>query len=390
MNIGQKSIKLHKKHGGKIGVVSHAPLKNKNDLSLAYTPGVAAVCSLIAEDEKAARDHTIIGRTVAVVTDGSAVLGLGNIGPKAAMPVMEGKAALFKRFGGVDAFPICLASQDANEIVEAVKMIAPGFGGINLEDISAPRCFDIEERLKKELPIPVFHDDQHGTAIVILAALVNALKAVRKKIADIKVVINGAGAAATATANLLIRAGVPGGKMMVVDSKGIVWNGRKDGMNPFKQAIAEKTNEEMVKGGLSDALRGADVFIGVSVAGALKPEWVKLMAEKPIVFAMANPNPEISYEDAKKEKIAVFGTGRSDYPNQINNVLAFPGIFKGALEVGAKEISEGMKIAAAKAIASLVTKQEIAKGVVIPSPFDRRVASRVAAAVKMEWRNKAK
>ena len=381
MDYNKKSLELHKKYKGKIELKSKVPLKTKIDLSLAYTPGVAEVCRLIHKDPKAVNTHTLRGNTVAVVSDGSAVLGLGNIGPKAAMPVMEGKALLFKEFANVDAFPICLDTQDPEKIIETVKLLAPTFGGINLEDISAPNCFYIEERLKKELDIPVFHDDQHGTAIVVLAALLNSLKIVKKNISDIKVVVNGAGAAATAVAKLLIKAGVPAKEMIILDSKGSLFNGR-EGLNDSKLEMAKITNKKKVSGGLDIALENADVFIGVSVADALKTEWVEKMADKPIVFAMANPNPEISFENVKKTKIAVFGTGRSDYPNQINNVLAFPGIFRGALDVGATKITEEMKLATAQAIASLVKKTELTKDYIIPSPFDRRVAKAVAQAVK--------
>ena len=380
MDYNKKSLALHKKHKGKIELKSKVPLKTKKDLSLAYTPGVAEVCKLIAKDQKQINSYTMRGNTVAVVTDGSAVLGLGNIGPYAAMPVMEGKAALFKEFANVDAFPICLNTQDPEKIIEMVKLLEPTFGGINLEDISAPNCFYIEERLKKEMNIPVFHDDQHGTAIVVLAALLNSLKIVKKGINEIKVVINGAGAAATAIAKLLIKAGVPSGKMIIVDSRGIIYDGR-EGLNSSKKEMAKITNKKKIKGMLNDALKGADLFIGVSVADSLKKEWVDIMADQPIVFAMANPNPEISYEDAMETKIAVFGTGRSDYPNQINNVLVFPGIFRGALDSGATSITEEMKLAAAYAIASLVKKSELKCDYIIPSPFDRRVAKIVAKAV---------
>lgn len=384
MDYNKKALALHKKHRGKIELKSKVPLKTKQDLSTAYTPGVAEVCRLIHKDQKQANTHTLRGNTVAVVSDGSAVLGLGNIGPYAAMPVMEGKAVLFKEFAGVDAFPICLDTQDPEKIIEIVKALAPTFGGINLEDISAPNCFEIEERLKKELNIPVFHDDQHGTAIVVLAALLNALKIVKKDIKNIKVVINGAGAAATAVAKLLIRASVPADKMVIVDSKGILHHGR-DGLNHSKAEMAKLTNKIKLVGGLDKAIENADVFIGVSTANVLKKEWVEKMADKPIVFAMANPNPEISYEVAKQTKIAVFGTGRSDYPNQINNVLAFPGIFRGAFDVGATKITEEMKIATAYAIASLVKKNELKKDYIIPSPFDRRVAKAVALAIRKEF-----
>jgi malate dehydrogenase (oxaloacetate-decarboxylating) len=380
MDYNKKSLALHKKHKGKIEIKSKVPLKTREDLSLAYTPGVAEVCRLIHNDQKQINAYTMRGNMVAVITDGSAVLGLGNIGPYAAMPVMEGKAALFKEFANVDAFPICLNTQDPERVIEMVKMLEPTFGGINLEDISAPNCFYIEERLKKEMNIPVFHDDQHGTAIVVLSALINALKIVKKDIKNIKVVVNGAGAAATAVSKLLIKAGVMAGKMIIVDSKGSIYDGR-EGLNSSKAEMAKITNKKKVSGLLDVAIQDADVFIGVSVAGALKKEWVEIMAEKPIVFAMANPNPEISYEDSKGTKIAVFGTGRSDYPNQINNVLVFPGIFRGALDSGATKITEDMKLAAAHAIASLVKKSELKKDYIIPSPLDRRVAKIVAKAV---------
>ncbi|MEI6041967.1 MAG: malic enzyme-like NAD(P)-binding protein [bacterium] len=380
MDYNKKSLALHKKYKGKMELKSKVPLKTKIDLSLAYTPGVAEVCRLIHKDQKQVNSYTMRGNTVAVITDGSAVLGLGNIGPYAAMPVMEGKSILFKEFANVDAFPICLDTQDPEKVIEAVKLLAPTFGGINLEDISAPNCFYIEERLKKELNIPVFHDDQHGTAIVVLAALINALKIIKKDIKNIKVVVNGAGAAATAVSKLLIKAGITAGKMIIVDSRGAIYEGR-EGLNASKIEMAKITNKKKVEGLLDIVIKDADVFIGVSVAGALKKEWVSEMAENPIVFAMANPNPEISYEDAKQTKIAVFGTGRSDYPNQINNVLVFPGIFRGALDSGAKQITDEMKLAAAHAIASLVKKTELKKDYIIPSPFDRRVAKVVAKAV---------
>ena len=385
MDYNKKALALHKKHRGKMELKSKVPLKTKADLSIAYTPGVAEVCRLIHKDNKLVNAYTLRGNTVAVVTDGSAVLGLGNIGPYAAMPVMEGKAVLFKEFAGVDAFPICLDTQDPENVIEAVKLLAPTFGGINLEDISAPNCFYIEEQLKKELDIPVFHDDQHGTAIVVLAALINALKIVKKDIKKIKVVINGAGAAATAVAKLLIVAGVDPCSVIMVDSKGSI-HSKREGLNSSKSEMAKVTNCNHLSGSLQEAIKGADVFIGVSVAGALKKEWVETMVGEPIVFAMANPSPEISYEDAKKTKIAVFGTGRSDYPNQINNVLAFPGIFRGALDVGAKKITDEMKISAAHAIASLVKKNELKKDYIIPSPFDRRVAKAVAQAIRKTYR----
>lgn len=381
MNYSKQSLALHKKLKGKFEISSKIKIKNKKDLSLAYTPGVAEACRFIAKNKKAVFDLTVKSNSVAVITDGSAVLGLGNIGPEAALPVMEGKAILFKEFGNVDAYPICLDTQNTEEIIKTIKLISVGFGGINLEDISAPRCFEIEERLIKELNIPVMHDDQHGTAIVVLAALINALRVVKKDVDAIKIVVNGAGAAAMAIVNLLISYGADGGNIIMVDSQGIISRERKD-LNPYKKKISLATNKENARGKLKEALFGADVFIGVSVADVLKPELVSRMADEPIVFAMANPSPEINFEDAKKTKIKVFGTGRSDYPNQINNVLAFPGIFRGALNVGAKAITEKMKIASALAIAGLVSKKELSSDYIIPSPFDKRVAQAVARAVR--------
>ena len=381
INYAEKSLALHKKLKGKIEIVSKVPLRNRNDLSLAYTPGVAAVSLLVAKNKEAMFTHTIKANAVAVVSDGSAVLGLGNIGPEGALPVMEGKALLFKELAGVDAYPICLATQDEDEIVRTVKNISVGFGGVNLEDISAPRCFSIEEKLKKELDIPVFHDDQHGTAIVVLAALTNALKLSQKDIGKIKVVINGAGAAAMACANLLIKAGLSAGKMIMLDTKGILYEERPD-MNHYKNKIALIGNKEKRKGGLKEAVAGADVFIGVSSGNVLTMDMIESMADRPIVFAMANPNPEISFDEAKKSKIFIFGTGRSDHPNQINNALAFPGIFRGALDARAKAITEEMKLAAASAIANLVSKKELSANFIIPSPLDKRVAKAVAKAVR--------
>ncbi len=381
MDYFKQSLALHKKLKGKMEIRSKVAIKNKKDLSLAYTPGVAEACRFIAKNKSAVFDYTIKSNSVAVVTDGSAVLGLGDIGPEAAMPVMEGKAILFKEFADVDAYPICLATQDTEEIIKTIKLISTGFGGINLEDISAPRCFEIEERLKKELDIPVMHDDQHGTAIVVLAALINALRAVKKDAGKIKVVVSGAGAAAMAVTNLLISYGVRGGNIVMVDSKGIINRERKD-LNPYKKKMALATNCKNIRGGLKEAVFGADVFIGVSAPDILKPEWISQMSDNPIVFAMANPNPEISLADAKKTKIKIFGTGRSDYPNQINNVLAFPGIFRGALDARAKSITEKMKIASALAIAGLVSKKELSPDYIIPNPFDKRVARAVASAVR--------
>ncbi len=381
-NYKKLSLGLHKKHKGKLEVVSKVKTKNKEDLSVAYTPGVAEVCRLIHQDKKSVYTHTIKANTVAVISDGSAVLGLGNIGPEAAIPVMEGKAVLFKNFANIDAFPICLNTQDTEEIIKTIKNIAPVFGGINLEDISAPRCFEIEERLKKELDIPVFHDDQHGTAIVVLAGLINSLKLVKKDLKNIKIVINGAGAAALAIAKLLIKAGVNPNKMIVLDSVDTLNKDRTD-LNKYKLELAEITNKENIKGGLENALKNADVFIGVSKADVLKVEWVKTMNENRIVFAMANPNPEISFENAKKADIKIFATGRSDYPNQINNVLVFPGIFRGALDAGVKSITDDMKIKAAYALASLINKKELKADYVIPKPFDKRVMKKVAMSVKV-------
>lgn len=380
MDYNEISIQKHRELKGKMEIRSKFPLETKDDLSIGYTPGVAAVCKLIARNPESVYTHTIKANSVAVVSDGSAVLGLGNIGAEAALPVMEGKSILFKEFGNVDAFPICLDTQDAEEIIKTVKLIAPVFGGINLEDISAPRCFEIEERLKKELNIPVFHDDQHGTAVVVLAGMINALKIVDKKIENVRAVINGAGAGAMAVAKILMSAGLQGKNLIMFDSRDSLYTGR-EGMNKYKTKMAEETNPLKITG-LQNALRGADIFIGLSVADVLKPEWVKEMAEKPVVFAMANPNPEISFEEATKTKIAVFGTGRSDYPNQINNVLAFPGIFRGVLDSRAPQITEEMKLAAAKAIASLVGEEELSQNIVIPKATNKKVAVAVAGAVK--------
>ncbi len=381
MDYNKKSVALHKKHKGKIELKSKFPLKNKDDLSVAYTPGVAEVCRVIHADKSAVYTHTLKANTVAVISDGSAVLGLGNIGPEAAIPVMEGKALLFKEFANVDAFPICLNTQDVEEIIQTIKNIAPVFGGINLEDISAPRCFEIEERLKKELNIPVFHDDQHGTAIIVLAGIINALKFVKKDLTKVKIVVNGAGAAAIAVTNLLIKAGVDAGRMIMLDSVDTINKDRTD-LNSYKKDLSKILNKQNVKGGLENALVEADIFIGVSKGNVLKNEWVEKMADKPIVFAMANPDPEISYENAKKTKIAVFGTGRSDYPNQINNVLAFPGLFRGVLDAGIKVITDEIKINVAYAIAGIISKKELKADYVIPKPFDKRVVKKVVMAVK--------
>ncbi len=380
-NYNEKALALHKKHKGKMALQSKVPVTNKEELSVAYTPGVAEVCRVIHKDKNLARTYTLKANTVAVISDGSAVLGLGNIGPEAAIPVMEGKAVLFKEFAGVDAFPICLNTQDTEEIIQTIKNIAPVFGGINLEDISAPRCFEIEERLKRELDIPVFHDDQHGTAIVVLAAIINSVKFVKKDFKKVKIVINGAGSAALAVANLLIAAGVSASDMIILDSVDTIHKGRKD-LNSYKERFAKLTNKKQITGGLGEALIDADIFIGVSKGNVLKPEWVEHMADNPIVFAMANPDPEISFELAQKTKIAVFGTGRSDYPNQINNVLAFPGLFRGVLDAGITQITEEIKLKVAYAIASIVSKKELQADYVIPNPFDKRVVKKVVGAIK--------
>jgi malate dehydrogenase (oxaloacetate-decarboxylating) len=375
INVSDRTFLMHL--GGKIEVRSRMQIRSRDDLSMAYTPGVARVCRAIADDPERAFNLTIKRNTVAVVSDGTAVLGLGDIGPRAAMPVMEGKAMLFKEFAKVDAFPICLDTKDTDEIVETVKHLAPAFGGINLEDISAPRCFEIEERLKEELDIPVFHDDQHGTAVVCLAALINSLKIVGKKIEDLRIVVNGIGAAGVACAKIMLSAGAT--NIVGCDSRGIVYEGR-EGLNEAKQWFAEHTNPEGRTGDLSDAVRGADLFLGLSVPGVLTVEHLDSMNEDPIVFAMANPDPEIRPEEAFGHA-RIIATGRSDYPNQINNVLCFPGIFRGALDVRAREIDEDMKLAAAEAIAAVIPEDEISEDYIIPSVFDERVAPAVAEAV---------
>lgn len=375
----EESLHLHRKNQGKLAVYSKVPVRNAKELSLAYSPGVAEPCKEIFDRPDQVYEYTMKGNMVAVVTDGTAVLGLGNIGPEAALPVMEGKAVLFKAFAGVDAFPICLKTRDADEIVRTVKLLEPVFGGVNLEDIAAPKCFEIEERLKREANIPVFHDDQHGTAIVTLAGLVNALKVVGKDLNTIKVVLNGAGAAGIAIIKLLQRMGV--NDLIMCDTKGIIYEGREEGMNSIKEEVAKMTNRQRLKGTLADAVKGADVFIGVSVAGALTKEMVESMNADPIIFAMANPTPEIMPDEAKAAGAKVIGTGRSDFPNQVNNVLAFPGIFRGALDVYATHINEEMKMAAVYAIADLISAEELSAEYVIPAPFDPRVAPQVAAAV---------
>lgn len=379
MTPNEKALKLHEEWNGKLEIVSKAPVKSNEDLSLAYTPGVAEPCKVIAQDKKAAYTYTMKANTVAVVSDGSAVLGLGNIGPYAAMPVMEGKAVLFKEFGGVNAVPICLDTQDTEEIIKAVTYLAPGFGGINLEDISAPRCFEIEERLKKILDIPVFHDDQHGTAIVVLAGIINSLKVVNKKKEDCKVVINGAGSAGVAITKLLLTYGFS--HIILCDRSGIISRNR-DGLNWMKQQMAEMTNPDNQTGGLADALKGADIFVGVSAPGILSSEMVASMNKDSIIFALANPVPEIMPDAAKAAGARIVGTGRSDFPNQVNNVVAFPGIFKGALEGHAPQITEEMKLAAANAIASLIPDEELSEDNIIPEAFHPMVAEVVAKAVK--------
>ena len=378
MDYYKRALELHEKYRGKIDIKCDMPLNNREDLAVAYTPGVAQPCLEIAKDPANAYKYTSKSHLVAIVTDGSAVLGLGNIGGMAGMPVMEGKAALFKAFGGVDGFPICLSTQNTEEIIAAVRAIAPTFGGINLEDISAPRCFEIEERLERELDIPVFHDDQHGTAIVVTAALMNALKIVGKRMDEIKVALSGPGAAGTAIIKMLQHCGVK--NIVACDSRGIIFRGR-EGLDPHKTTLASTTNPENIGGSLADAVRGADVFVGVSAPGILTAEMVKTMAEQPIIFAMANPVPEIGYEEALAAGAAVVGTGRSDFPNQINNVLAFPGIFRGALDCGAREINYDMKMAAAAAIAELVSDKELAPDFIIPDPFNPEVARNVARRV---------
>ncbi|MBU8727179.1 MULTISPECIES: NAD(P)-dependent malic enzyme [Bacillus] len=379
MSLREEALNMHKENQGKLESKSKVQVKNAKDLSLAYSPGVAEPCKDIYDDTSKVYDYTMKGNMVAVVTDGSAVLGLGNIGAEASLPVMEGKAVLFKSFAGVDAFPIALATNDVDKIVETVKLLEPTFGGVNLEDIAAPNCFIIEERLKKETNIPVFHDDQHGTAIVTVAGLVNALKLSGKSMSSIKVVANGAGAAGIAIIKLLYHFGVR--DIIMCDTKGAIYEGRPNGMNAVKNEVAKFTNQDRKEGSLEEVIEGADVFIGVSVAGALTKEMVGKMAKDPVIFAMANPNPEIMPEDAHAAGASVVGTGRSDFPNQVNNVLAFPGIFRGALDVRATHINEEMKIAAVEAIASLVSDDKLSAEYVIPEPFDARVAPAVAKAV---------
>jgi len=379
MDYYQEALKLHKKNRGKIEIVSKSDVKNMDDLSTVYNPGVAQPCREIHKDISQIYEYTTKGNMVAVVTDGTAVLGLGDIGPEAALPVMEGKAVLFKCFGGVDAFPICINSKDPDEIVKTVEMIATSFGGVNLEDISAPRCFEIEDRLKKSLDIPVFHDDQHGTAVVVLSGLTNALKLVDKKIDEIKVVINGAGAAATAIGKFLLSAGVK--NMILCDSKGIIYKGRTENMNFAKAEMAKRTNQDLLKGTLIDAIKDADVFIGASVGELVTKEMVRSMASDAIVFALASPTPEIMPDLAKEAGARVVATGRSDYPNQINNCLGFPFIFKGALKVRASAINEEMKLAAAQALASLISDEELNENKIIANVFHPKLAEAVSEAV---------
>ena len=383
MNYNEMSLKLHEENKGKMEIALKCPLENKDDLSTAYTPGVAQPCIEIHNNPDDAYKYTLKQNTVAVVSDGTAVLGLGDIGPLAAIPVMEGKSVLFKRFGNVDAFPICLDTTDVDEIVETVKRIAPSFGGINLEDISAPRCFEIEEKLKKELDIRVFHDDQHGTAIVCTAGLTNALKIVGKKWDEISIVINGAGSAGISICKLFQSFGAK--DVILIDSQGALVDGDPR-LNPAKQAIAAVTNKNKETGKLEDVIKGKDVFIGVSAPGVLTKEMVETMAKDPIIFAMANPTPEIMPDEAKAGGARIVATGRSDFPNQINNVLVFPGIFRGALDARATGITEPMKVAAAKAIASIVTDEELNEDYIIPNPFDDRVAPAVAKEVAEEAR----
>ncbi|MGD2274000.1 NAD(P)-dependent malic enzyme [Bacillus wiedmannii] len=374
-----EALKMHKEKQGKIGVYSKVKVQNSTDLSLAYSPGVAEPCLEIYKDESKLYDYTMKGNLVGVISDGTAVLGLGNIGPKAAMPVMEGKALLFKSFAEIDAFPICLNTNNPDKIVEVVKLLEPNFGGINLEDIAAPQCFEIEERLRKSCDIPVFHDDQHGTAIVTIAGLINALKLTNKKIEDVQIVVNGAGAAGIAIVKLLLHMHVK--NVILCDTKGIIYEQRPIGMNALKEEIAGITNIEQKRGTLAEALIDADVFIGVSAADVVDEDMIRSMNHNPIIFALANPTPEIMPNKAKIAGALVVGTGRSDFPNQVNNVLAFPGVFRGALDVQAKEINEEMKLAAVYAIAELISEEELHVNYVIPNPFDPRVVPHVAYAV---------
>lgn len=379
MDIREEALRFHEKLRGKIEICSKAKISNSHDLSLAYTPGVAEPCIRIAAHPELLNSYTSRGNMIAVVTDGSAVLGLGNIGPRAALPVMEGKAVLFKIFAGVDAFPVCIDSQDVDELVRTVELLEPSFGGVNLEDISAPRCFEIESRLKAGMSIPIFHDDQHGTAVVTLAAVINALKVVGRDFSQIIAVINGSGAAGIAIAKLLIKMGA--GDIIICDKQGAIYQGRQEGMTSIKEEIAAVTNRESVRGDLAAAIKGRNLFIGVSAPGVLTTEMVKSMDKNSLVFAMANPDPEIMPEAAIAGGAAVVGTGRSDFPNQINNVLGFPGIFRGALDVEAADINEHMKLAAASALAGVVPKDELSNDYIVPKALDLRVAPAVASAV---------
>jgi len=379
MDYAKESLRMHKEWKGKIEVISKVPVKTKEDLSLAYTPGVAQPCLEIQKDVNLSYDLTRRHNLCLVVTDGTAVLGLGDIGPEAGMPVMEGKCVLFKSFGDVDAFPLCIKSKNVDEIVNTIYLISGSFGGVNLEDISAPRCFEIEKKLKEKCDIPIFHDDQHGTAVITLAGLINALKVVGKKKEDVHVVVSGAGAAAISISHLLLKFGFR--NLILCDRKGIIYEGRKEGMNPIKEEMALLTNHEKKSGSLADALNGADIFIGVSAPGLVTTEMVKTMAKDPIIFACANPTPEIFPDDAKAGGAKIVATGRSDYPNQINNVLAFPGIFRGTFDVRASDINEEMKFAAAHALADLISEDELSPDYIIPRAFDPRVGKAVASAV---------
>ncbi len=384
-NYAEESLKLHYEKKGKIEVVHTVPVENEEDLSLAYTPGVAQPCLEIQKDVNLSYELTRRWNMCLVVTDGSAVLGLGDIGPEAGMPVMEGKCVLFKSFGGVDAFPLCIKSKDVDEIVNTIYLISGSFGGVNLEDISAPRCFEIEKKLKEKCDIPIFHDDQHGTAVITLAGLINAMKVTGKKWEDCTIAVSGAGAAAITITKLLMSYGLK--DAILCDSRGAIYEGRKEGMNPYKEEIARLTNKRKVQGTLADAMKGADIFLGVSAPGLVTTEMVRSMNPDPIVFACANPTPEIYPEDAKKGGAAVVATGRSDFPNQINNVLAFPGIFRGTFDVRASDINEEMKIAAAKAIAGVISEEEMTPDFIIPKAFDPRVKDAVAAAVAQAARD---
>ena len=385
MDYAKESLRLHGEWKGKIEVVSRVPVKTKDDLSLAYTPGVAQPCLEIQKDVNKSYELTRRHNMCLVVTDGTAVLGLGDIGPEAGMPVMEGKCVLFKEFGDVDAFPMCIKSKDVDEIVNTIYMISGSFGGVNLEDISAPRCFEIEKKLKEKCDIPIFHDDQHGTAIITLAGLNNAMRVVGKKKEDVQIVVNGAGAAAISITKLLLSAGYK--NVILCDRKGAIYEGRKEGMNPIKEELALVTNKEKRAGSLADVIKGADVFIGVSAPGVLTIDMVKTMAKDAVIFACANPTPEIFPEDAKAGGAKVIATGRSDFPNQINNVLAFPGVFRGTFDVRASDINDAMKIAAAEALSSLITDEELSPEYIIPKAFDKRVGPAVAKAVAQAARD---